>query len=221
MKNKKLIIFGQGLNKSHPYIFSILDAILQDNSNNFHKELSKIIGHSVGLYFKTWCFSNSLEKQIVDYATLTNFIALKGGALKREQMLSGDMADIFSNLYLALSVRFYEKSFPSSKILNEYVIRRLMNENQIKINKIIDNFGIEKYPLIHLKSNVKTITYDEERKVFNEIMNNKTIIGEIKKNIHVKNNILEDMETALTLDKNSDEYNKLKSKIINVGEFKN
>ena len=29
------------------------------------------------------------------------------------------------------------------------------------------------------------------------------------------------METALTLDKNSDEYNKLKSKIINVGEFKN
>ena len=218
---RSLIIFGQGLNKSHPYIFSILDAILQDNSNNFHKELSKIIGHSVGLYFKTWCFSNSLEKQIVDYATLTNFIALKGGALKREQMLSGDMADIFSNLYLALSVRFYEKSFPSSKILNEYVIRRLMNENQIKINKIIDNFGIEKYPLIHLKSNVKTITYDEERKVFNEIMNNKTIIGEIKKNIHVKNNILEDMETALTLDKNSDEYNKLKSKIINVGEFKN
>ena len=96
-----------------------------------------------------------------------------------------------------------------------------MNENQIKINKIIDNFGIEKYPLIHLKSNVKTITYDGERKVFNEIMNNKTIIGEIKKNIHVKNNILEDMETALTLDKNSDEYNKLKSKIINVGEFKN
>jgi len=136
-------------------------------------------------------------------------------------MLSGDMADIFSNLYLALSVKFYEKSYPSSKKLTKYVIRRLMNENQVKINKVIDNLGVEKYALLHLKGNVKTISYDEEREIFHEIMNNKMIINEIKKNIHVKNNILEDMENALSLDPNCDSYHVLKSQIINVGEFKN
>ena len=218
---RSLIIFGQGLNKSHPHIFSILDSILQDNSKDFQKELNEMIRHSVGLYLKTFCLSSSLEKQIVDYAALTNFIALKGGALKREQMLSGDMADIFSNLYLALSVQFYEKSYPSSKKLSNYVIRRLMNENQVKINKVIDNLGIEKYALLHLKGNVNTITYDEEREIFHEIMNNKMINNEIKKNIHVKNNILEDMENALSLDPNCDSYHVLKSQIINVGEFKN
>ena len=218
---RSLIIFGQGLNKSHPHIFSILDTILQDNPNEFKKEFIKILWHSIELYFKSWKFSSSLEKQIIDYATLTNFVAIKGGALKREQMLSGDMADIFSNLYLALGVQFYEKSYPSSELLTNYVIKRLMNENQLKINKVIDNLGIEKYALLHLKKNVKDITYDEQRKVFHEIMNNKAIISEIKKNIHVKDNILEDMENAILLDKNSPEYSNLKSKIINVGEFKN
>ena len=96
-----------------------------------------------------------------------------------------------------------------------------MNENQVKINKVIDNLGIEKYALLHLKGNVNTITYDEEREIFHEIMNNKMIINEIKKNIHVKNNILEDMENALSLDPNCDSYHVLKSQIINVGEFKN
>jgi acyl CoA:acetate/3-ketoacid CoA transferase len=96
-----------------------------------------------------------------------------------------------------------------------------MNENQMKINKVIDNLGFEKYALLHLKGKVKTISYAEEREIFHEIMNNKMIINEIKKNIHIKDNILETMETALTLDKNSDEYAKLKSRIINVGEFKN
>ena len=72
-----------------------------------------------------------------------------------------------------------------------------------------------------IRDRVKTITYDKEREIFHEIMNNPMIINEIKKNIHVKDNILKTMETALTMDKNSDEYAKLKSQIINVGEFKN
>ena len=44
---------------------------------------------------------------------------------------------------------------------------------------------------------------------------------ELKKNIHVENNILSAMEKIQTLDKNSIEYNQLRDKIINVGEYKN
>jgi len=46
---------------------------------------------------------------------------------------------------------------------------------------------------------------------------------EIKKNIHVKNNILEDLELAGSdkLDKKSNEYISLKQRIINVDEFDN
>ena len=46
-------------------------------------------------------------KDLTDYhtnifATLSNFVALKGGALKREQYLSGDMADFLGNLFLGM-----------------------------------------------------------------------------------------------------------------------
>ena len=91
----------------------------------------------------------------------------------------------------------------------------------MKINKIIDNLSFEKYLLLHMKSKVKETSYEEERKVFQEIMRNKKIINEIKKNIHVEGNILGDLEKINTLPKDSNEYLKLKDKIINVDEFKN
>ena len=54
-------------------------------------------------------------------------------------------------------------------------------------------------------------------------MFNTKIIEEIKKNIHVENNILGDLELAGSgkLDINSNEYKYLKNRIINVDEFKN
>ena len=218
---RSLIIFGQGLNKSHPYIYPILDSILNNDLEKFKINFNGIVKHSLQLYYKSLSFNNSLEQQIINFANLTNFVAIKGGALKKEQMLSGDMADIFSNLYLAASVKYYHINNNASLELTSYTIQRLMNENQEKINKIIDNLGPEKYLLLHLKKPVKTISYSKEIDIFNEIMSNPNIIHEIKKNIYVKDNILEDLETINNIDDQSLEYRDLKNRIINVGEFDN
>ena len=221
---RSLIIFGQGLNKSHPHIFPVLDSVLNNDLSAFKKNFQAIIKHSTQLYFKTFHLQNTLEQQIINFATLTNFVALKGGSLKREQMLSGDMADVFGNLYMAISVQYFDKHNHRSSILTNYVIQRLMNENQQTINRIINNLGPEKYLLYHLKRPVKDKNYDMERKVFQEIMKNRDIMSEIKKNIHVENNILADMENALHAKQmngeDSIEYINLKNKIINVGETK-
>jgi len=128
-------------------------------------------------------------------------------------MLSGDMADIFSNLYLALSVGYYHMNNNASELLTNYGVKRLMNENQLKINKVIDNLGPERFLLQHLKKTVKDIKYEEERNLFNEVMNNE--------NIYIKNNILEDLEKVNTLDKDDPKFKILKDRIINVGEFEN
>lgn len=226
---RSLIIFGQGLNKSHPYIYPILDSVLQDNLSDFSKNFKNILVHSLKLYFSTFNFTNlvpgfqkTLNKQLVDFATLTNFVALKGGSLKREQMLSGTMADIFSNLYMAISVQYYHTNYNASEKLTNYIINKLINNNQILINKVISNLGPERFLISHLKNPVLNNYYEDERKIFNEIMNNKNIIKEIKKNIHVKNNILYDLERINDEDANLDpeEYNILKNRIINVDEFK-
>ena len=227
---RSLIIFGQGLNKSHPYIFPILDSVLNDKKDDAIKNLKNIVVHSLSLYSSTFNLTNIipgvtkiLEKQIIDFAALTNFVALKGGLLKREQILSGIMADIYSNLYMAISVEYYHKHNKASSILTEYIIEKLINENQLKINSVIDNLGPERFLLQHLKKQIKSDNIENERLIFNEIINNPNIINEIKKNIHVEDNILYDLEKAGSedIDKNSIEYESLKNKIINVDEFKN
>ena len=47
---RSLIIFGQGLNKSHPHIFPILDSILQNDEatflQNFKEIVSCILAHN-------------------------------------------------------------------------------------------------------------------------------------------------------------------------------
>ena len=220
---RSLIIFGQGLNKSHPYIFPILDSVLNDDLNSFRTNFNNMVKHTIKMYFKSFSFSRDIQQQMINFSNLTNFVALKGGKLKREQMLSGDMADIFSNLYLANSVYNYHINFNSSKILTDYIIKKLLNENQRKINKIIDNLGNERFLLQHMKKNTYSITYDDERQVFNEIMNNKNIINEIQKNVHTDNNILGDMIEFNKIDEyNNDIIKKeLNDRIINVGEYKN
>jgi len=225
---RSLIIFGQGLNKSHPHIFPILESVLKNEQSEFMKNFGAILNHSLKLYASTLNFTNLfpgvpkiLEKQLIDFAALTNVVALKGGSLKREQMLSGAMADIFSNLYLALAVEYYHNNYNASIKLTNYIINKLINENQNKINEVINNLGYERFLLKHLINPVYSTSYEEENKIFEEIMTNPNILNEIKKNIHVENNILADLERAGSgkLDIDSEEYNSLKNIIINVDEY--
>ena len=107
-------------------------------------------------------------------------------------------------------------------MLTEYIIKKLINENQKLINQVIDNLGSERFLLCHLKKQIKPVLFSEEREIFKEILDNKNILNEIKKNIHVKDNILEDLEKINNIhDTNLNEYLSLKNKIINVDEFKN
>ena len=94
---------------------------------------------------------------------------------------------------MAISVEYYHEHNKSSKLLTDYIIEKLINENQLKINNVIDNLGPERFLLQHLKKQIKSDNIENERLIFNEIMNNPNIINEIKKTIHVAYNILYDL----------------------------
>ena len=215
---RNLIIFAQGLNKSHPHIFPMIDSILHNDKDKFTQNFNNLLKLSVKLYFQSLTFNRTFEQQIIDYATLTNFVALKGGKLKSEQMLSGDMADIFGNIYLAISVKYYQKHYNVSEVLTNYIIKRIMYENQEKINKIIDNLDMERYLLLHMKRSPKNISYQDEINLFNEIKNNNKIMENVEKNIYLKG-ILKDFSDIKQLQKDNNHYNTLKEKIINVSEY--
>ena len=215
---RSLIIFGQGLNKSHPYIFPILESILNDDLQAFKKSFNSMVSHSLKLYYKSFSIQINLKQQIIDFACLTNFVALQGGKLKKNQMLSGEMADIFGNLYMAIAVLRYE---PCNSIVKNYIIDRLVNENQLKMNNVIKNLGAERFLLGHLVKKIIPQTYFDERNVFREIINDPLVIKEIRKNIITDGTILETLDTIHNCEEGSLEYNKKLDEIINVDEYKN
>lgn len=218
---RSLIIFGQGLNKSHPYIFPILESILKDDVKEFKTNFNALLGHSISLYLRSFTLDKDLQSEIVRFAALTNFVALKGGALKKEQQLSGDMADMFSNLYLAISVNYYQNKHGASQVYTNYVVNRLLTENRYIMNRVVDNLGPERFMLLHLKRTPCNKDYKTEEQIFKNVMSDPKIMAEIKKNIYVKDNVLEDMETILLDDKMNVNNVDLRNQVIQVGEYEN
>ena len=215
---KNLIIFGQGLNKSHPYIFPILENILDDDFNGFKKNIKSQLQYAFKLYFKTFSFFNTaLEKQVISFAILSNFIALQGGKIKSNQSLSGDMADIFSNLYLAYSVKWYHKHNNVSDTLTNYCVDRLLDENTTIINRVISNNNF--YLLWQKKKKIGDIKYSRKKDLIIELGKNEKIMNVLKTDLYTRDNILGDFELLENLNSDNDNYHKLVDKIIQVDEF--
>jgi len=217
---KNLIIFGQGLNKSHPYIYPILNAIQKDNEDEFMVQFKNIVKHSLGLYgssFTSMFSSDELAKQTVNFACLANFVALKGGAIKKEQGLSADMATIMSNLYLAHCVQIYESYMKVSEPLTKMTIEKLTNENKELFQRVIYNLP-GGFLLLHLNSTKKE-SYSLNEKIVNELQDNPKILEKLLENIHADKGLSKLLEID-TLDQESEEYKKLYDDIISVGQFK-
>jgi acyl-CoA dehydrogenase len=228
-----LIIFGQGLNKSHPYIFPIFENIqnndLKDFKINFNNLLLEITKNYICVLdpLNFLNHNNSklrLEKATIKFSLLANFIAILGGKIKSKQMISGNMADILSNLYLSYSLIWYQHNFgnESTIFLQNESINYLMNELEYKMNLVIDNYPIKTLkPLLYpLKSKIIYPNLENKNKLYNLILNNKELDETFKNDIYFKGTVLEKMQLLNKIDKNSPEYELLYQDIIKVGEFK-
>ena len=221
---KNLIIFGQGLNKSHPHIFPIFDALLTNNQKEFKIHFNSIVKHTLSCYFKSmigYQCKNDLEKQTLHFANLANFVALKGGKLKSEQMLSSDMADVLSNLYLAHSIQWYHREYKISKKVTDYCIARLIYDNQLIINRILDNETYLHILLFYLRKNPKVPKYGDVKTIIDELEYNKYLLEDLKKDILIEKTSINNLIKLNYMKKNSDEYAVLYDDVIQVGEYKN
>ena len=147
-----LIIFGQGLNKSHPYIFPIFQNIQDNNINQFRKNINNLILNIIKNYYemiflqinkKIKLFSNDtnfkLNMATLKFSLLSNFIALMGGKIKSKQMISGNMADLLSNIYLGYTLVWYHTHGIQNEELKNLCLKHLNHETEYKMNLIMNN----------------------------------------------------------------------------------
>jgi len=225
-----LIIFGQGLNKSHPYIFPIFQSIQDNNQDMFNDNFNLLIKEIMSNYLNLLNPLNLAHKNPqsqLDYLTLkfsilTNFVALMGGKIKSKQMISGNMADLLSNIYLGYSLVWYHHHLNNKdNELKDFCIDYLNNEIEYKMNLIIDNYPINalKPMLIPLKNRIKYSNLENKNKIYSMINNDVNLQNILKEDIYYENTVLEKMEKLRTINNENPEYNKLYQEIISVGEF--
>lgn len=128
---RSLIVFGQGLNRSHPNLLGLIESINKgDDMRGFNQHLARLVGHAatnavgavggalatalrapfgkgadVAAYHEV-----QLGRLARAFAISADLSLVLGGKLKFAEMLSGRFADVLGNLYSGYAMLHYHKT---------------------------------------------------------------------------------------------------------------
>lgn len=172
---RSLIIFGQGLNRSHPHLLNIISNIESNDKQQFHENFTKIVKHTLsnmskslyyGIYLKFYKNKNNdianyaeihLNRHVANFAFAANIALLMGGKIKTAEYISGRYADILADIYMSYACLWFYKKNNSIKDIDhllEYCINDYSKNIESNINKIADNF-----PIYFMGRLIKYVTY--------------------------------------------------------------
>ena len=221
---RSLIIFGQGLNKSHPYIGDIVSNIQENNKSEFSKNMKSMVNYTVSSYFNSLMtitsFKSDQEKLLnnlnTSFANMTNVIALMGGKLKKEQIISGHMADIFSNIYLGHAVIYSFKKHNLDSKTKQICLKMLNNETLESIEKVKKLLPGHLKLLLkgHINTNIVPVTVDEVEYMSNLVWNNSVLRKYVEDQIVIDETILDKIRKC-----NENFSEELIDDIVQVGEY--
>lgn len=200
---RNLIIFGQGLMKSHPHLYNLVKSIEEDDKKVFGKELKNIIKHSIinlgkSVYYQLLCslfiFSKNedllLKKYNANFAIVSNIILLLGKQFKTKELTSGRMAEIMGSLYIITSMDWFLHHNPILKEIVTYAKYEEFAKIQNNFENIVNN-----YPILPLKYLLKPILFDTcvRRNMFINDDMIKNVSNNITKNSKVRNILSENI----------------------------
>jgi acyl-CoA dehydrogenase len=227
---RSLIIFGQGLNKSHPHISNIVDAIEQDDLSRFNIHMKSMVNHTVKQFsksfFNRFTPTGNAQNQLLDntilFSNITNIISLMGGSLKKEQVVSGLMADLFSQLYMGYSVLYSKKKYKLDDKMYEICLQKLNNEYRETFITLKEHIPLHLRIPITLSCKVpikNKISTNDMEYMSNIIWDNNKVKKYVEDQIYIQNNILGKIKCAMRQN-DVDKKDALVNDIISVGEYK-
>ena len=170
---RSLIIFGQGLNRSHPYLLDTITSIETNDKAKFHDNFINIIKHTFnnlgrslyyGIYLKFYNNTNladfhevHLKRHVANFAFSANIALLMGGKIKTAEYISGRYADILSDIYMSQACLWYYKKHNDVKDIDkllDYCLNDYSNSIQKNIYGIANNI-----PLPIMGTLIKMVTY--------------------------------------------------------------
>ncbi|NDE14334.1 DUF1974 domain-containing protein [bacterium] len=219
-----LIIFGQGLNKSHPHIHEIVDCLYSDKRADFERYFYAMLGmvirnYAVGIV----PLGDRLRRLAVRFSTVASFVALLGGQIKSRQMMSGDMADALSAIYLAEAVLWYHEhqmkgSASGATAVRDRCIGLLCDEAEQRLTAVINNYpGALRALLLPFRYRPRPVSYADTNRFYQALLDHPALVRELSKDVYTAGTILEKLERLSALD--GEEYRGLVDEVIRVGEW--
>jgi len=243
---RSLIIFGQGLVRSHPYLLDAIYSIENNDEDALFKNVKNILGHSVKTSAQSITksvfrsrsksklinyYESQLERMTLAFAASANISLLLGGKIKMAEMLSGRYADVFSNLFHGYALLWKNHDKIQDERLLAYCLDSLLYEMQESLDQISKN-----YPNKNLGFLVKAVTFpfgksyslptDDTRKYVSDLVTKESVIrDEFMKGIYIpddKENVLYKVNNYIkefVEDDESELCKKIRDQVIQVGEF--
>jgi len=158
---RSLIQFGQGLTRSHPHLYHIIESIQAGNDQaGFSRHLMATVGHAIRNTGRSIAcnvtrrravgkdpvgyYESQLAKLSANFALGSDFALTMGGKLKFAEFTSGRYADVLSNLFLGYAVLWHYEKYPTedSKHVLDMAMQSILYETEDAFEGIFDNFPV-------------------------------------------------------------------------------
>ena len=192
---KNLIIFGQGLMKSHPYLYNLVQSIEQDNLEDFKKNLNGMISHSINTTLKGFYYSlisNILftskcqefieQKYINNFALTSNLVLLMGKKFKTNELTSGKMAEVLGSLYIIHALDWFNEN---NKNELTHLVKHAKYEEYNKIQKNLKNIS-DNFPIPGIKQILQIVNSESYS----------------ERNFKISDNMIKETSDSITKNKN-------------------
>lgn len=156
---RSMITFGQGVNRSHPYIDNLVTAIQDDDKEAFKSNVYKLVKMNVKNMFPTRNETQH-DKFMRFFSLSSNLSLLLGGSLKKMEYLSGRYADLLSDIYYGYALEWYFEQHELSDNLLRVMQKDLNDRMYRNVEKIIYN-----HPHSSAHNILKCITIGKTNKI--------------------------------------------------------
>lgn len=175
---RTFIVYGQGLIKTHPYIYNIIHALEDNSFKNFHSGfwayfyqglcngiralVFSLGGAWIFMYSPPFSREHRAVRKIAWVSSLFGFlsdlnIVVLGRKLKSKGQLTGRFSDLLSYQYMALALIWYWKQTGSSKdvwIKTKWGLEYCFSNIQASLLEILNN-----YPHFAIRLLLKPLLY--------------------------------------------------------------
>ena len=235
---KNLIIFGQGLMKSHPYLYNIVSSIQDNDENKFKLNLNNMVTTSFEFILKSLYYKGATnimftsknhewveQKYINNFALTSNLILLMGKKFKSNEFTSGRMGEVLGSLYMIEAMDWFNYHHDNKF---DPIVKYAKYEEYKKIQMHFQLIS-ENYPLpfirhflqfIHSKSSIENnlkISDKMIQDVSNIVSKNKELRGILSENSfeHPKLKMMNDnFEEILNYQQSKENNNKQLNTLI-------